>query len=215
MALIKCPECGKDISTNSLQCINCGFPTDKIKKNNWIKTHRKIIISLCAAVVLVLGVIFALTMWKSLYHSPHTIQNPELMKLLDYNNPSQIKNDLGDDYQHNVYEAIDSSSDDYKDIEIDGKVYSQVEISYESSGEFERIYLRTDAIFTENEYKELVADLVEKYGNDYKLSEDEYEGKAIYDYTWKMSFERSVSCSFHADGDEEGKYWAVINSFHS
>lgn len=26
MALIKCPECGKDISDKSEKCINCGFP---------------------------------------------------------------------------------------------------------------------------------------------------------------------------------------------
>lgn len=31
MALIKCPECGKEISDQSKQCIHCGFPLDKIK----------------------------------------------------------------------------------------------------------------------------------------------------------------------------------------
>lgn len=29
MALIKCPECGKEISDKSEQCINCGFPLKK------------------------------------------------------------------------------------------------------------------------------------------------------------------------------------------
>ena len=26
MALIKCPECGKEISDKSIQCIHCGYP---------------------------------------------------------------------------------------------------------------------------------------------------------------------------------------------
>lgn len=33
MALIKCPECGKEISDASKQCIYCGFPLEKEDKN--------------------------------------------------------------------------------------------------------------------------------------------------------------------------------------
>lgn len=32
MALVKCHECGKDISTEALACPNCGAPTDPSKK---------------------------------------------------------------------------------------------------------------------------------------------------------------------------------------
>ena len=32
MALIKCPECGKEISDQAPACIHCGFPLDKMKK---------------------------------------------------------------------------------------------------------------------------------------------------------------------------------------
>lgn len=31
MALIKCPECGRDVSDKSKQCVHCGFPLDQIK----------------------------------------------------------------------------------------------------------------------------------------------------------------------------------------
>ena len=34
MALIKCPECGGNISDKAPACIHCGFPLDKIEKNN-------------------------------------------------------------------------------------------------------------------------------------------------------------------------------------
>lgn len=31
--LIKCPECGKEISDKSKQCIHCGYPLEKSKKS--------------------------------------------------------------------------------------------------------------------------------------------------------------------------------------
>lgn len=30
MALINCPECGKEISDKSKQCIHCGYPLEHI-----------------------------------------------------------------------------------------------------------------------------------------------------------------------------------------
>lgn len=38
MALIKCPECGKDVSDKSVQCIHCGYPLLKKElrqKDEW------------------------------------------------------------------------------------------------------------------------------------------------------------------------------------
>ena len=32
MALIRCPECGKEISDRSVQCINCGFPLSEMRR---------------------------------------------------------------------------------------------------------------------------------------------------------------------------------------
>ena len=34
MALIKCPECGKDVSDKSISCPNCGYPIPK-KEDEW------------------------------------------------------------------------------------------------------------------------------------------------------------------------------------
>ncbi len=34
MALIKCPECGKEVSDKASACINCGFPLSDIKQEN-------------------------------------------------------------------------------------------------------------------------------------------------------------------------------------
>lgn len=36
LSLIKCPECGKNISDKSKQCIHCGFPLDELKIQKYI-----------------------------------------------------------------------------------------------------------------------------------------------------------------------------------
>lgn len=42
MALIKCPECGKEISDKSLSCPNCGCPASEfLKQNEVVKTKNE------------------------------------------------------------------------------------------------------------------------------------------------------------------------------
>ena len=36
MALIKCPECGKEISDKASRCPKCGYPIEIIKKESYI-----------------------------------------------------------------------------------------------------------------------------------------------------------------------------------
>ena len=35
MALIKCPECGKEISNKAKCCIHCGYPLDEVSSNEY------------------------------------------------------------------------------------------------------------------------------------------------------------------------------------
>lgn len=39
MALIKCPECGKEISDKAPTCIHCGFPISEIKLYNVVRPY--------------------------------------------------------------------------------------------------------------------------------------------------------------------------------
>lgn len=43
MALIKCPECGKEISNKSKQCIYCGYPLDEIKVSSTNQLYKVIL----------------------------------------------------------------------------------------------------------------------------------------------------------------------------
>lgn len=42
MALIKCPECGKDVSDKSKMCINCGFPIENTCVNEKSKNDEEV-----------------------------------------------------------------------------------------------------------------------------------------------------------------------------
>lgn len=39
MALIKCPECGKEVSDKSTNCIHCGFPISEVKLYNLVRPY--------------------------------------------------------------------------------------------------------------------------------------------------------------------------------
>ena len=208
MALIKCPECGKDISDTCENCIYCGYPISKGKRIN-----KKIFFGVGGLAIIVAFTVIAVSIINK--QPPHTIKNTKLMQLMEYTSSAEIKNDLGDDYEHKVWNTLDSTSDEYENIIIDGKKYSKVEISYLSNGDFERIYLDSDSIWTEEEYKILVKDFIEQYGDEYDYKEDEYKGNAIYDYSWYMSFYRRVSLSVHQSSNDKKMYWVRINSFHN
>lgn len=45
--LIKCPECGKEISDKSKQCIHCGYPLEEVKQDNNIEKIEKTFCDRC------------------------------------------------------------------------------------------------------------------------------------------------------------------------
>ena len=57
MALIKCKECGKDISDTAKVCINCGAKTEKAKRDNKNIVRSGIVILI---IVLLASVMFAI-----------------------------------------------------------------------------------------------------------------------------------------------------------
>lgn len=57
MALITCPECGKEISSSALQCPHCGYALKKKSKGfKYDKSNRKYAVIGC--IVFVIGIVF-------------------------------------------------------------------------------------------------------------------------------------------------------------
>lgn len=57
MALVKCPECGKEISDNSKKCIHCGSPIKKKKEPINIKKIIIIIVTLLLIISIIVGIV--------------------------------------------------------------------------------------------------------------------------------------------------------------
>lgn len=65
MALIKCPECGKEISDKAGKCPNCGFPLDNVYNkadqpmpstiNNNVPLSKTKILIISAIVILIIA----------------------------------------------------------------------------------------------------------------------------------------------------------------
>ena len=60
MALIKCPECGKEVSENAVSCPNCGQPikvTKTINEEENQTSLRRLWIIILIAAILIIGLI--------------------------------------------------------------------------------------------------------------------------------------------------------------
>lgn len=55
MSLIKCPECGKEISDKAAVCPNCGCPVEDMKEEN--PEDKKIVGKMCIVLSIILGFI--------------------------------------------------------------------------------------------------------------------------------------------------------------
>ncbi len=55
MALIKCKECGKDISDTVKKCPNCGFK-NKTEDRNKILKHKKLLILISIIIIMIIGI---------------------------------------------------------------------------------------------------------------------------------------------------------------
>lgn len=81
MALIKCKECGKDISDTAKVCINCGAKTEKTKTTN---KNIKIISIVSLAIILIISSIILININKPINKYKKEIK-AIVNEYLDYN----------------------------------------------------------------------------------------------------------------------------------
>ena len=71
MALLKCYECGRDVSSDAQSCPNCGAPTKRIRKDN---TPKKISsLSLFIIAIAVVATIYAVVLINGKMNSAYII----------------------------------------------------------------------------------------------------------------------------------------------
>ena len=85
MALIKCPECGKEISNTAHKCINCGYSL-KIKREIPKRILKKVIVCIVVLLLLMLMVVTRISVKRQ--------QNPFQKFNCDMTR-SQVRNEYG------------------------------------------------------------------------------------------------------------------------
>ena len=98
MALIKCPECGKEISDQADRCPNCGYKKPRTRKINFQKKHIAIFGGCFAVVVVMIATCFILM--KSKDRSPFEKISANMKK-------EQVHKEFGKP------QAMSSNEDDY------------------------------------------------------------------------------------------------------
>lgn len=158
MALIKCKECGKDISDSSTECIHCGAPTSisipvknvptKRKKNS-NKHHIVIIIFICILVICILVLTISpfminrkknntsINMLNDKYSAPDQ-DNIDMRIILEFKNDGTViykkYNDKTDDITSNKYI--------YKKQGLDIDIYDSDNLLFDCSLSDNNSYLR-------------------------------------------------------------------------
>lgn len=175
MALIKCKECGKKISSEADNCPNCGYPVDKsIKKddtNNKKSNKRKIIMSIMIGIILLIigGSIFFYLKANEL--SPSEIYAVGCTERLK----NRMKSPDSFKLQDNVVIIVDKNSNKYTFIDY------TAENSYGAS-------IRNVAIFSGYTY----------LGNYDDKDEDNFDDSSQYlDFLWA----RVVLTQWKLEGD--------------
>ena len=95
MALLKCTECGKEISDNSKKCIQCGSPIKKEKKKIDTKKVLFISISLFVIIGIIIGIIIKLN------------NDKEKKELEEQERIIENKRKVENEYKQNIDEVID------------------------------------------------------------------------------------------------------------
>ena len=110
MALIKCPECGKEISDGASSCPNCGHPIKG--KGKGLPKSVKIVLAIVVALLAAPTLLFAGCVGTAFIFSPYgTVGGAELTVTLDDDSQEKIAaNELKELWEENEISAADKYS---------------------------------------------------------------------------------------------------------
>lgn len=144
MALIKCPECGKEISDTSKKCINCGYKLKKTERpaKAPIKKYIWIVPAVLVLVILAGGV--GAVSYKMTFSTDNAVR---CFMEGDYNKFDQITAKLSDEKRNDVSVQLQNSADDivnqYNNAET---AYEEASLILEQMKEFDDTQIVSEAI---------------------------------------------------------------------
>ncbi len=190
MALIKCPECGKEISDTAKSCPNCGYRIKRPKNN----VKRKLII--IGGAILIIIVVTLLIIQNGRYKedsSPfYTMESGTKMKEIHdlYREPDDIQNNDGSiDEVYNNLQFLGSKGtlkirywSDSKDIIYARWIIYAKDYSEDSSYE--------NAVETTKKFFDKI------YGSAKQISDTEFKWSSTYDKTsYRLIISKAMRCA--------------------
>lgn len=170
MALINCPECGKEISDTASKCPHCGYVLKSIIKN--ISGNKKKLMATTVVIIIVACIVlaFSILLRPNIKMNDFDVKNGKVATIFFLGIPTEIEDDEWE----------------YEDCGIKFYNIPVKEISYDlSEGKYSLLF--------DGEYKENLENIVEKYcdsaRNVYLFSEYTYKELEIsVDYGDDFSF---------------------------
>ncbi|MCI8306553.1 MAG: zinc ribbon domain-containing protein [Lachnospiraceae bacterium] len=200
MALIKCPECGKEISDTASSCPNCGFSIRKKQKSIHLKKHMIKIVIIVFAFLLCAG-----TFWKLCVNEKYPLDSKTIGRQItdsEIKRISKIKNvQYRDDGNWQTLRYIkeitmeDISMSKTINIE-DNKIISVgigVTLVTDEMSAFQNDTMQIMDSSAElekkgsNIFKNLVNDAITKHGENYEYTQEPYDEQRNHEkYEWVL-----------------------------
>ena len=119
MALIKCQECGKEISSEAKACPNCGSPNEIVtQKNNLIK---KIVYDIIGCIILVS--VFFMVIYVIKINRKSYIYGHEAIEILEKLKNSEITVDTASYQLEKIYKLV---NEEYSKLDSDSNESSRL-----------------------------------------------------------------------------------------
>lgn len=197
MALISCPECGKEISNKSKHCVHCGY---KLSKK--ITKKQKIFIIVLSVLLLIT---FTFTIKKVFFSQ--TESSDILEQLLKSKHPEDIKNLFGENYETTNYDnEISSKVESYENFKINDLDCNLLTLHYE--GDTYTAYNCSIFNLDIQHLNFIKRKMIGIFGNNYNFnSEDDDEI-----YYWDLPTNETISLSILDYSDAEPYYIQIYKT---
>lgn len=202
MALINCPECGKEISDMSETCINCGYVIHPEKKKQ--KKKKKIILLFCVALVLLLAVGGGFLLKSNKEAVTYNNSKLAFSKLNDSASIlSRAMSDIYDAWKWGIYDWEDSASASTNAENLQKEVSINLELG---AGEDSSpgTYLLLYAILYDSEWQGCI-DLVV----------DSYEASGLYQEVETLLSEAQAALKTVSESNADYQYYPTLKQYYS
>lgn len=211
MALIQCPECGKEISDTLERCIHCGYILHQTRRSEQKKTKKKkqiMLVSIIAA-LLIIAVATGIILIKSKDKAVYQNSKEAYFKINSAANICEMAMaDIYDAWRWGIYEWDDSKSSQELADELQKELYIDLSagavflLGEDSSPGY---LLAINHLFTENDDWQCCVDLVVA----------SYEGSGTFEEANKMLSEAQSALKLISEKNADYQHYPMLKQYYA